>query len=88
MHKRRKSSLSVQRPAIGLRRGPRAIEEDADCVLFLHHPPGAGNGLEDDQPRTVICNIGKHRHVGTGDVPLSWIPVVTTFGNPLDELPP
>ena len=75
-------------PTLANLRESGAIEEDADVVLFLYHPPGAGVGLESGDPRVAYCNIGKHRHAAMLDIELSWIPERTVFGNKCSELPP
>lgn len=76
-------------PTLANLRDSGAIEEDADAVLFIWHPVGAGAGKPPDQPRPATVIIGKHRHAALADIGLSWKPSETKFSNALSEvLPP
>ena len=75
-------------PTLANLRDSGAIEEDADAVLFLFHPPGAGANMSAFSPREAILNVGKHRHAAMADIRMSWTPAETRFGEPLGELPP
>jgi replicative DNA helicase len=63
-------------PKLSHLRESGSIEQDADIVLFVHHPPNAsrqGNAIMAD----II--IAKHRHGATGKVQVFWHPSECRF---------
>jgi replicative DNA helicase len=64
----------VAEPKLSHLRESGNIEQDADCVMFLHR----------DRPEIRDCSliIAKHRHSSTGAINLRWIPERTLFEDP------
>jgi replicative DNA helicase len=56
-------------PRLSHLRDSGSVEQDADCVLFLHR--------KTDSETTLV--IAKHRHAATGSVNLRWVPARTRF---------
>jgi len=64
----------VSEPKLSHLRESGNIEQDADCVMFLHR----------DRPEIRDCSliVAKHRHSSTGVISLRWIPERTLFEDP------
>lgn len=58
-------------PRLSNLRDSGAIEQDADCVMFLHR----------ERPESPECSwiVAKHRHSSTGSMKVTWIPESTSF---------
>lgn len=69
-YNRQKAHRENKRPQLSDLRGSGAIEQDADVVMFIHHP-------EDEASSFVI--VGKNRHGETGDVEVNFIRPYTRF---------
>ncbi|HUN23911.1 MAG TPA: replicative DNA helicase, partial [Anaerolineales bacterium] len=66
-----------QRPMLSDLRESGSIEQDADVVMFLHHP----DAWDEDPLRKNVTEIivAKHRNGPTGDVPLVFLDSLTKF---------
>ncbi|HEX5102773.1 MAG TPA: DnaB-like helicase C-terminal domain-containing protein [Pirellulaceae bacterium] len=73
-----------EEPRLSHLRDSGAIEQDADSVLFIHHPPSAKqfSGGEGVYAVGVHLIIAKHRHGERGRVSLLWHPRETRFSSP------
>ena len=72
-------SRTDKRPIMSDLRESGAIEQDADCILFLYrddyyHP-------ETEEKNVAECIVAKNRHGETGTVKLQWLPQYTTFAD-------
>jgi replicative DNA helicase len=68
-------------PKLSHLRESGSIEQDADMVLLIHHPP-ASNGHTSAEIRGVSLIVAKHRHGETGRVSLLWHGRETRFSCP------
>lgn len=73
-----------RRPQLSDLRSSGAIEQDADCVLFLYRPNG-GSDTDDvggafDENRVELI-VAKQRNGPTGTVELQWHGATTTFSD-------
>jgi replicative DNA helicase len=70
-------------PRLSHLRESGAIEQDADLVIFLHHPESPAH-IAGEQPyaQTVNVIVAKHRHGQVGKVSLLWHPRETRFSSP------
>ncbi len=70
-------------PKLSHLRESGSIEQDADAVWLIHHPPGNG-GAANGSAYALGCSLilGKHRHGETGRVSLLWHPSETRFSSP------
>jgi replicative DNA helicase len=68
-------------PKLSHLRESGSIEQDADMVLLIHHPPAA-NGHASADIRGVSLIAAKHRHGETGRVSLLWHGRETRFSSP------
>ena len=70
------------KPQLSDLRESGAIEQDADIVIFIHHPEDKNNPATDkNQPSLAKIILEKHRNGPTGEIPVKWIPYTTTFMN-------
>ena len=72
-------SRTDKRPIMSDLRESGAIEQDADCILFLYrddyyHP-------DTEEKNVAECIVAKNRHGETGTVKLQWLPQYTTFAD-------
>ena len=56
-----------------------AIEQDADCILFLYRDDYYNPNTE--EKNVAECIVSKNRHGETGTVKLQWLPQFTTFAD-------
>lgn len=56
----------------------RAIEQDADIVMFLYRDDYYNSDAE--KRNVAECIVAKNRHGETGKVELRWMPEYTAFG--------
>ena len=68
-----------KRPMLSDLRESGAIEQDADCVLFIYRDDYYNENSEEKNVAEVI--VAKNRHGETGTVKLQWIPQYTTFSD-------
>lgn len=61
-----------EEPRLSHLRYSGSVEQDADCVLFIHREP---------KDNTTTLMIAKHRHAPTGSIQLRWVPERTRFEN-------
>ena len=72
-------SRTDKRPIMSDLRESGAIEQDADCILFLYRDDSYNPNTEE---KTVAeCIVSKNRHGETGTVKLQWLPQFTTFAD-------
>ena len=72
-------SRTDKRPIMSDLRESGAIEQDADCILFLYRDDYYH---EDSEEKNVAeCIVAKNRHGETGTVKLQWLPQYTTFAD-------
>ena len=57
-------------PRLSHLRDSGSVEQDADCVLFIHREP---------KKTAATLNIAKHRHAATGTINLRWVAEQTRF---------
>lgn len=69
-------------PKLSHLRESGAIEQDADAVMFLYHPPKRGSAPNTGPEREAHLIIAKHRHGEIGMVRLNWVPRETMFYSP------
>ena len=70
---------SGQRPMLSDLRESGSIEQDADIVLFLHHPDGWD---EEPQKKSITeVMVAKHRNGPTGSVELIFLEQLTKFAD-------
>ena len=70
-------SRTDKRPIMSDLRESGAIEQDADCIMFLYrdeyyNPNSEEHGMAE-------CIVAKNRHGETGTVKLQWVPQYQTF---------
>ncbi|MBQ3072595.1 MAG: replicative DNA helicase [Oscillospiraceae bacterium] len=68
-----------KRPMLSDLRESGAIEQDADCVLFIYRDDYYNPDTEEKNVCELI--VAKNRHGETGKVKLQWIPQFTTFSD-------
>ena len=68
-----------KRPILSDLRESGAIEQDADCVMFLYRDEYYNENTEDKG--LAECIVGKNRHGETGTVKLQWFGQFQTFTN-------
>ena len=68
-----------KRPILSDLRESGAIEQDADCVMFLYRDEYYNENSEDKG--LAECIVGKNRHGETGTVKLQWFGQFQTFTN-------
>lgn len=87
---------AIKRPQLSDLRDSGAIEQDADVIQFIYRPEYYGVEVWDcewegqnDLPTEGEAEIitAKHRHIGTSETRLKWIPEHQKFTD-LDYLPP
>lgn len=70
-------------PRLSHLRESGSIEQDADAVWLIHHPPSTTpTASQDVYARGCSLIIAKHRHGQTGRVQLLWHPSETRFSSP------
>lgn len=72
---RKVEERSEKRPQLSDLRESGSLEQDADLVLFIHHPE------RDDATTGVELMVAKHRNGPTGTVRLTWIGEEMRFAN-------
>jgi len=65
-----------KQPKLSDLRESGALEQDADVVMFIYHPPEKG---ADDGSNEVILAISKHRNGPTGKMRMMFVKEYTTF---------
>ncbi|MFQ3675325.1 MAG: replicative DNA helicase [Endomicrobiia bacterium] len=65
-----------KQPKLSDLRESGALEQDADVVMFIYHPPEKG---VDDGNNEVVLGISKHRNGPTGKMRMMFIKEYTTF---------
>ena len=68
-----------KRPIMSDLRESGAIEQDADCIMFLYRDEYYNPNSEDKG--VAECIVSKNRHGETGTVKLQWIPQYQTFAD-------
>ena len=68
-----------KRPIMSDLRESGAIEQDADCILFLYRDDYYNENSE--EKNVAECIVAKNRHGETGTVKLQWLPQYTTFAD-------
>ncbi|MBP3313945.1 MAG: replicative DNA helicase [Oscillospiraceae bacterium] len=68
-----------KRPMMSDLRESGAIEQDADCILFIYRDDYYNDNSEEKNVAEII--VSKNRHGETGTVKLQWIPEFTTFSD-------
>ena len=76
---RANESRTDKRPMLSDLRESGAIEQDADCVLFLYRDDYYNENS--DKKNIAECIVAKNRHGETGTVELQWLPQFTTFSD-------
>ena len=76
---RANESRTDKRPMLSDLRESGAIEQDADCVMFLYRDDYYNKDTEDKN--IAECIVAKNRHGETGTVKLQWLPQFTTFSD-------
>ena len=72
-------SRTDKRPIMSDLRESGAIEQDADCILFLYRDDYYHENSE--EKNVAECIVAKNRHGETGTVKLQWLPQYTTFAD-------
>ena len=72
-------SRQDKRPIMSDLRESGAIEQDADCILFLYRDDYYNENSE--EKNVAECIVAKNRHGETGTVKLQWLPQYTTFAD-------
>ena len=72
-------SRTDKRPIMSDLRESGAIEQDADCILFLYRDDYYNENSE--EKNVAECIVAKNRHGETGTVKLQWLPQYTTFAD-------
>jgi len=75
----------TEEPRLSHLRDSGAIEQDADSVVFIHHPPPSKSSAAEAgsvYASGVHLIIAKHRHGERGRVRLLWHPRSTSFSSP------
>lgn len=77
-----KRDADNEEPKLSHLRESGSIEQDADAVWLIHHPPASGRPVEGP---VYACGahliIAKHRHGETGRVRVLWHPTETRFSS-------
>ena len=68
-----------KRPIMSDLRESGAIEQDADCIMFLYRDEYYNANSE--EKGVAECIVSKNRHGETGTVKLQWIPQYQTFAD-------
>ena len=76
---RANESRTDKRPMLSDLRESGAIEQDADCVMFLYRDDYYNKDTE--EKNVAECIVAKNRHGETGTVKLQWLPQFTTFSD-------
>ena len=76
---RANESRQDKRPMLSDLRESGAIEQDADCVLFIYRDDYYNENSEEKNVAEII--VAKNRHGETGTVKVQWIPQYTTFSD-------
>ena len=76
---RANESRTDKRPMLSDLRESGAIEQDADCVLFIYRDDYYNPDTEEKNVAEII--VAKNRHGETGTVKVQWIPQYTTFAD-------
>ena len=76
---RANESRTDKRPMLSDLRESGAIEQDADCVMFLYRDDYYNKDSE--EKNVAECIVAKNRHGETGTVKLQWLPQFTTFSD-------
>lgn len=70
-------SRTDKRPILSDLRESGAIEQDADCVMFLYRDEYYNENTE--EKGVAECIVGKNRHGETGTIKMQWIGQYQTF---------
>jgi len=76
---RANESRTDKRPLLSDLRESGAIEQDADCVLFIYRDDYYNPDTEEKNVAEII--VAKNRHGETGTVKAQWLPQYTTFAD-------
>ncbi len=76
---RANESRTDKRPMLSDLRESGAIEQDADCVLFIYRDDYYNENSEEKNVAEII--VAKNRHGETGTVKVQWLPQYTTFAD-------
>ena len=76
---RANESRTDKRPMLSDLRESGAIEQDADCVMFIYRDEYYNENS--DQKNIAECIVAKNRHGETGTVRMQWLPQFTTFSD-------
>jgi replicative DNA helicase len=76
---RANESRTDKRPMLSDLRESGAIEQDADCVLFIYRDDYYNPDTEEKNVAEII--VAKNRHGETGTVKVQWLPQYTTFAD-------
>ena len=76
---RANESRTDKRPMLSDLRESGAIEQDADCVMFIYRDEYYNENS--DQKNIAECIVAKNRHGETGTVKMQWLPQFTTFSD-------
>ncbi|KKM12814.1 DNA helicase [Clostridiales bacterium PH28_bin88] len=66
-----------KRPSLSHLRESGALEQDSDCVIFIHRPEYYDQDTEKKGIAEII--VAKHRHGPTGTVEMAFLPEFTRF---------
>lgn len=66
-----------KRPSLSHLRESGALEQDSDCVIFIHRPEYYDQNTEKKGIAEII--VAKHRHGPTGTVEMAFLPEFTRF---------
>jgi len=70
---------SDKKPALSHLRESGSLEQDSDCVMFIHRPDYYDEETEKKNIAEII--VAKHRHGPTGSVELAFFPELTKFAD-------
>ncbi len=76
---RQVESRQIKVPQLSDLRESGSIEQDADCVMFIHREEQYNPETERKNVADLI--VAKNRHGSEGEITLSWIGQYTRFGN-------
>ena len=68
-----------KKPALSHLRESGSLEQDSDCVMFIHRPEYYDEETEKKNIAEII--IAKHRHGPTGTVELAFFAELTKFAD-------